>query len=53
MDEVDKAALCYYLSSISVSLAKLTGEEDYSKETHKTASSILDTMLKKYEEEME
>lgn len=53
MDEVEKSSLFYYLSSISISLAKLTGDEDYAKETHKTASNILDTILRKHKEENE
>ena len=53
MDETEKASLFYYLSSIAVSLSKLTEDEEYAKETHKTAASILDTLLNKLHEELE
>jgi hypothetical protein len=47
MDNVEKSSFFYYLASLSISLAKMTGDEEYAKQTRKTASNILDTILKK------
>ena len=46
MEDAEKASLFYYLASISTSLAKITGDKKYAEETKKTASRILDTVLK-------
>jgi hypothetical protein len=47
MDNVEKSSLFYYLASLSISLAKMTGDKEYAEQTRKTASNILDTILKK------
>lgn len=51
MDDAEKASLFYYLASLSTSLAKITGDKEYAEETRRTASKILDTLMKRYEDD--
>ena len=51
MDNVEKSSLFYYLTSLSISLAKMTGDKEYAEQTRKTASNILDTILKKEDDD--
>lgn len=51
MDEEEKAALFYYLTSLTISLSKITGDKEYAEETKKTAGGILSALTKRYEDD--